>query len=76
MALEVSEQKNCGGVVLTFVGHPWVYDITGQQCPPYKGSQIRYNKAHGAMIAYASETQLEMCFYNVDGDIVDHFTLA
>ncbi len=65
-------------------GHPWLYEL--HNCDPYPGSQVRFNKHHGAMIGILSvpeeggpsaEQTVDMCFYSVGDGVhrIDHFTL-
>lgn len=60
-------------------GHPWTYDQ--QHCPPFRGSQKRYNDFHGAQIAIKSwdehnkRDRMDVCFYNSEGTMIDHFEL-
>ena len=40
-----------------------------------RGSQVRYNAAHGVIVGVASQTRLAMCFYSLEnnGTLVDEF---
>ncbi len=55
------------------IGHSWLYDLS--DCRPYPGSRVRYNKAHGAMIGFATAEHIEFCAYSVEdgGKVIDHF---
>ena len=55
-------------------GHHWIYEI--QDCDMVeRGSQVRYNAAHGVIVGVASQTRLAMCFYSLEnnGTLVDEF---
>lgn len=60
-------------------GHPWTYDL--HNCKPFAGSQARYNDYHGAQLAIKSwdeekgKDRMDVCFYNTDGTLVDHFDI-
>ena len=43
---------------------------------PIPGSQVRYNEQHGAMLVSATTTQLTFQFINVDGSVIDTYTLT
>ena len=80
--LVVSGHQHCyervwrGG--LTYVvnglgGHSWIYD--NMRCPPVGGSQARFNSRHGAMLLRANNTALRGAFFDVEGRLVDDFTV-
>jgi len=46
-----------------------IYDI-------YPGSQQRYNKMYGALLAVATPEQIWFGFYTVEGELVDEYTLV
>jgi hypothetical protein len=45
-------------------GNPWLYEQ--EACPEARGSQKRFNRAHGAMLVVANETEMEYCLFAVD----------
>lgn len=49
--------------------------LRGFSPTPATGSQIRYSEKCGVVRLQASKTELKAAFQNVDGDIVDSFTL-
>lgn len=51
-------------------------DITNDFGTPVPGSQVRYNAKHGAMRVEASASQITFQFINVDGVVIDTFTLS
>ena len=55
-------------------GHSWIYD--NLRCAPVTGSQARFNARHGAMLLRANATALRGAFFDVEGVLVDEFTLA
>lgn len=57
-------------------GHPWIYDINAPDCTPAQGSVVRYNDAHGLMLAFGTSKQLQFCFYSVDNNKVDEFSIS
>jgi len=42
---------------------------------PEPGSQVRYQANHGALRVQASETTITFEFFNVEGELIDHFSL-
>lgn len=69
--------ENLTYVVNGLGGHPWLYEITGPECEPFPGSQVRYNGDHGAMVAFATKESLQFCFYSLENGVtkVDEFEL-
>jgi hypothetical protein len=59
------------------LGHPWLYEITGPECNPFPGSQVRYNGDHGAMLGFATKESIEFCFYSLENGVskIDEFQL-
>ena len=42
----------------------------------YPGSQVRYNSTYGALLVEATPDQLSFRFYNIDGELIDEYTLT
>jgi len=56
-------------------GHPYLYELSGPECPPVKGSVVRYNDAHGIALAVVTQDEFRMCMYSTENGItkVDEF---
>jgi hypothetical protein len=62
-------------VICGLGGHPWLYTI--HDCDIEQGSIVRYNDYHGAMVAFANKTNIDFCFYSIEGNskIIDSFSI-
>ncbi len=53
-------------------GHPSLYRFTWVT----PGSQIRYNKTHGAVLIEATAERIQGWFYNIHGELIDEFVIT
>merc|ERR1712086_505977 len=68
------ERRNLTYIINGLGGHNWRYEITNCRTIA-EGSRVRYNAAHGMMVAQADETSLRLCFYSVrGGELIDNTT--
>jgi len=58
-------------------GNPYLYEISGPDCPPVEGSKVRYNDSHGLALAVITPEEFRMCMYSLADGVtkVDEFTI-
>jgi len=71
------ERNRTTYVVNGLGGNPYLYELSGPECPPVEGSKVRYNDSHGLALAVVTPKEFRMCMYSIANGVtkVDEFTI-